>query len=364
MSTMSEQRRRHSRISFCTSVVMRADGHRRPVHARARNVSEGGMFVSAQTAIAVGSELSCELMIDGARRSMRARVAWVRQQSSLDPAALGLEFCDVADAAALHSLVKAENPHGQRSRVWFDGVSDSIVGDTQLFECGAVLRAALPFLEVGRAIRLEVGQADRQVRTGRIASIALASDPDTHVPYLRVEFALESTTGSTDIDVIDEPASSDAGEETIWSTSSGDEHAEQEAADVAIEIENTSYEVQPASFQPLDLAEEAVWSTVSADEADEAADESAPGRWCEDIASISADVTDKVVPLPQRRVRRLPRPLLAAGAIIGVASALFALQVSTPKGDAQATTASAASAASARSTHGTARTVLPPPGKT
>jgi hypothetical protein len=209
MSAMHDQRRRHRRISFCAPVTVRTHGAR-PSVARARNVSEGGMFVSVPGAVSVGAEVSCEVSIDGVRHQMRARVAWVHRDSPDRPAALGLAFCGLEDdqAAALRSLVTTGGPARDRSRVWFDGIQESIVGRTEHFEGGAVLRAALPFLELGRHVRLEPGDGESRPREGRIANIALATEPDTKVPYLRVEFALdeereaiEVATTNDDLDV-------------------------------------------------------------------------------------------------------------------------------------------------------------------
>lgn len=181
--------------------------------ARARNVSEGGMFVSVPGAVSIGAEVSCEVSIDGVRHHMRARVAWVHRDSPDRPAALGLEFCALEQdqAAALRTLLTTAEPVRDRSRVWFDGIREPVVGRTEHFEGGAVLRSALPFLELGRHVRLDDGSGDPAARAGRIASIALETEPDSKVPYLRIEFALDADREAVDADdleveIIVEPA--------------------------------------------------------------------------------------------------------------------------------------------------------------
>ena len=72
--------RQFPRFEYRAPVQLTARGDQQAIAAETFNLSQGGMFAGVQKPLPVGSEVCCDLNLDGRPRSLWGRVAWTRDQ--------------------------------------------------------------------------------------------------------------------------------------------------------------------------------------------------------------------------------------------------------------------------------------------
>jgi hypothetical protein len=184
--------RRQHRIIYQTKIRMRAPDRDESVVARVQNLSARGMFVTANDLPAAGAEVQCRLTLGGERRTLRGRVAWVRQSSPATPLkspGAGIEFIDLDSQVAelLTRLVEPDDDRRQSVDVWFEGMAAPIRCYAVVVGGGLRLETRLPFMRLSSAVKVAFTQeSPPSTREGIVDGVSLEPSQSDGVPFLRV----------------------------------------------------------------------------------------------------------------------------------------------------------------------------------
>jgi Tfp pilus assembly protein PilZ len=209
--------------------LVASDRSRTVVAAESVNLSEGGMYVRAPVALAVGSQVQCEISLLGRNLALPGYVAWNEAAEALSPAravgdavtggpaaprqrlatqplrrdpgdraregqgegaGMGIRFGSLPPdhAAALRSLVQASQSENPTTRVWFPGVAQPVRMAGAGTSAEPCLEAALPFLAVGSLLRVQPPD-QAQASDAYIEGISVVVDAGDPVPRLRIHLA-------------------------------------------------------------------------------------------------------------------------------------------------------------------------------
>jgi hypothetical protein len=247
-------RRRKPRIRFRTRLQIKEPGADRAIDARGLDLSQGGMGVRASGVCAVGSDVVCELQVDGEALSLPGVVAWATAPDAPEPvvnrqrrptqglfrlgnemegagngasterpdtktlvrlggesalsepqgdpgavapldAAMGIRFETLVaeQAQVLEDLVRDGEPITSPLQVWFSGLAEPIAARAEASAEGIRLRTALPFLALDSEVRFRLGSDEEQY--GRVVRVELSTDASHRVPRIEVAIAPEPETG-------------------------------------------------------------------------------------------------------------------------------------------------------------------------
>ena len=180
--------RHGERVRFDNNIHLLPVGGPSPVVARASNLSESGVFVTAADPWDVGTELLCELPLEHQRwLRVKGRVAWSAQAPTRS--GMGIQFIDLSDQDYLqlrHTVAEGELT-GQRLRVWFEGMHEPVAAQAHPTSEGFTLQTALPFLRLGSEIAFARGDEQGAPRRGELRAASLVVYPGDTVPRLTVQ---------------------------------------------------------------------------------------------------------------------------------------------------------------------------------
>ena len=127
-----ELRRQH-RIVYQSKIILSTAGRASSVVARVQNLSPLGVFVTTSAADLPrpGTVVLCRFTLARQSRTVRGRVAWVREISKKAPLrspGAGIEFLDLEerDVDLLRRLVDPGDDERQPVDVWFEGMPTAV----------------------------------------------------------------------------------------------------------------------------------------------------------------------------------------------------------------------------------------------
>jgi hypothetical protein len=147
------------------------------IAARSENIGEAGMFVASPVTLEPGTDVDCEVYLDGEYRPLRGRVAWVRPANGV-PSGMGIELVDLTDSQAkmLKAAVDAAGD-GHAVQVWLDGVAEAVTGRAEIVDGAVHLRIALPFLSRGGPVAFAPVEDPSDRHAGRVACVWIEAVP-------------------------------------------------------------------------------------------------------------------------------------------------------------------------------------------
>jgi hypothetical protein len=180
------------------------------VVARVQNLSPLGVFVTTTAADlpATGTEVFCRFTVARQSRTLRGRVAWVREVSKKAPLrspGAGIEFLDVPkrDAELLRQLVDPGEEERQPVDVWFEGMPAPIRCQAAVVGEEVRLATRLPFMRLHSPVRITfVQQPGAVVREGTLNSVMLEPSDEQGIPHLRLSISttqLDNARGTIDV---------------------------------------------------------------------------------------------------------------------------------------------------------------------
>jgi PilZ domain len=204
-----ELRRQH-RIVYQSKIILSTAGRANSVVARVQNLSPLGVFVTTSAADLPrpGSLVLCRFTLARQSRTVRGRVAWVREISKKSPLkspGAGIEFLELEerDVDLLRRLVDPGDDERQPVDVWFEGMPAAV--RCQATVAGEEVRLAtrLPFMRLHSPVRISfVDQPGAVVREGTLDSVMLESNDEFGVPHLRLSIStavLDNARGTIDV---------------------------------------------------------------------------------------------------------------------------------------------------------------------
>ena len=199
------QLRRQHRIAYQTRIRLRTPDRDDSVVARVQNLSPHGVFVTASDLPDAGTEVICRLDLGGQHRTVRGRVAWVRQPSAATPdksPGAGIEFLDLdeKDAELLNRVVEPDPRDSKPVDVWFEGMAAPIRCQAAVLGEGVRLATRLPFLRLNSTVRVSFGPNGGGNEEGTLDAVVLEPSSEDGVPRLQLNVSLlsrESTTAAT-----------------------------------------------------------------------------------------------------------------------------------------------------------------------
>jgi hypothetical protein len=191
-----ELRRRH-RIVYQTKIRLQTAGRQDGVVARVQNLSPLGVFVTASATELprAGEEVLCRFTLAREPRTLRGRVAWVRQVSAKAPLAspgVGIEFVGLGarESELLQQLVEPLDVDRQPVDVWFDGMPAPVRCQAAIVGQEVRLATRLPFMRLHSPVRISfVQQPGGDIRHGTLDSVMLEPSDAEGVPHLRLSIA-------------------------------------------------------------------------------------------------------------------------------------------------------------------------------
>lgn len=185
--------RRQRRVSFRTSVRLRAPGRDHSVVARVQNLSRSGIFVTAPEMPAAGTEILCRMLVAGERCTLKGHVAWVQPPSPVHAAdgasGAGIRFVGLTEREAdlLAKLVAEPEDDRQPVDVWLEGQRAPIRSHAEVTDEALRLSTRLPFLRLGSPVKVTfVRRGVEEVREGALQEITLNSTAEDGIPRLRL----------------------------------------------------------------------------------------------------------------------------------------------------------------------------------
>ena len=213
-----ELRRQH-RIVYQSKIILSTAGRASSVVARVQNLSPLGVFVTTSAADLPrpGTVVLCRFSLARQSRTVRGRVAWVREISKKAPLrspGAGIEFLDLEerDVDLLKRPVDPGDDERQPVDVWFEGMPTAV--RCQATVAGEEVRLAtrLPFMRLHSPVRIGfVEQPGAVVREGTLDSVMLEPSDEHGVPYLRLSIStaiLDNARGTIDEQAAQPPATS------------------------------------------------------------------------------------------------------------------------------------------------------------
>jgi hypothetical protein len=162
------------------------------VVARVTNLSRSGIFVTASELPSPGTEVQCKLVLNGHRRVLRGRVAWVRGTTDDNPLrspGAGIEFLDVTrqDDELLTRIISPPEEERVDVDVWFEGMAAPIRSRAVLAAEGLRLETKLPFLRLNSSVKVSYkARGLDEVREGTLDSVTLHPSDADGVPHLQL----------------------------------------------------------------------------------------------------------------------------------------------------------------------------------
>lgn len=200
--------RRQPRVVYDARVSLRAPGRENSVVARVQNLSASGIFITGPDVPAAGTEVMCRLLLNGERRTLKGRVAWVRPPavSRTKGAGAGIQFVGLSarDLQMLHELASPPaNDHLEPVDVWFEGLKAPIRSHAVVRPDGLRIATKLPFLRLQSPVRVSfVQNGAQQVRTGTLDAVTLEPSQEDGIPRLQLSVStptLESAVGTIEV---------------------------------------------------------------------------------------------------------------------------------------------------------------------
>jgi hypothetical protein len=212
-----ELRRQH-RIVYQTKIFLKTAGRLDDVVARVQNLSPLGVFVtiSASDLPETGSEVLCRFTLARQSRTMRGRVAWVREVTKKFPLrspGAGIEFLGLEkrDLELLRQLVDPVDGERQPVDVLFEGMSAPIRCQAAVVGEEVRLATRLPFMRLHSSVRITfVQQPGGAVREGTLDSVMLEPSDDQGVPHLRLSISTTLLDNARGIIEVKAPAQAGA----------------------------------------------------------------------------------------------------------------------------------------------------------
>jgi hypothetical protein len=207
--TVMELRRQH-RIVYQSKIYLKTAGRLDDVVARVQNLSPLGVFVtiSAADLPKAGTEVFCRFMLARQSRTVRGRVAWVREISKKTPLrspGAGIEFLELGkrDVELLRQLVDPMEGDRQPVDVWFEGMPAPIRCQAAVVGEEVRLATRLPFMRLHSSVRITfVQQPGAVVREGTLDSVMLEPSDEQGVPHLRLSIStalLDNARGTIEV---------------------------------------------------------------------------------------------------------------------------------------------------------------------
>jgi hypothetical protein len=198
------QLRRQHRIAYQTRIRLKSPDRDDSVVARVQNLSPHGVFVTASDLPEAGTEVICRLDLGGQHRTVRGRVAWVRQPSAATPdksPGAGIEFLDLdeKDAELLNRVVEPDPRDSKPVDVWFEGMAAPIRCQAAVLGEGVRLATRLPFLRLNSTVRVSFGPNGGGNEEGTLDAVVLEPSSEDGVPRLQLNVSLlgrETATAS------------------------------------------------------------------------------------------------------------------------------------------------------------------------
>jgi hypothetical protein len=165
---------------------------RQPIRGRALNLSPSGVFIEAEAACAVGTDLICDIPLPGGRRRLKGRVA---RTQALPRASIGLgiEFLELEarDQAVLHQLVRETGAHSRLVKVRFEGLREQLRSQAVMTDDGMRLSTALPFLRLTSEVDVSIIAGESRIESkGVVRDVQIEPKAADGVPRLAVDVAL------------------------------------------------------------------------------------------------------------------------------------------------------------------------------
>jgi hypothetical protein len=199
--------RQHPRVQLDTAVRVRRGGDGPWLHARALDLSEGGVRVQVHEGMPVGAEVRCSLPLLGARGSdleLLGTVAWVEgtgerhdtktlvrlgaheSEPALERRSMGLRFSPLPanDAERLRTAVRGATARPCDVVLALEGRSEPVTARAEPTADGLMLRAPLPVVRVGAAVGVRFASDGNSV-VGVVKSVSLGTQEGA--PELRIE---------------------------------------------------------------------------------------------------------------------------------------------------------------------------------
>ncbi len=189
------QLRRQHRIAYQTRIRLKTPDRDDSVVARVQNLSPHGVFVTATDLPEAGTEVICRLDLGGQHRTVRGRVAWVRQPSASTPdksPGAGIEFLDLdeKDAELLNRVVEPDPRDSKPVDVWFEGMAAPIRCQAAVLGEGVRLATRLPFLRLNSTVRVSFGPNGGANEEGTLDAVVLEPSSEDGVPRLQLNVSL------------------------------------------------------------------------------------------------------------------------------------------------------------------------------
>ncbi len=208
-----ELRRQH-RIVYQSKIFLKTAGRLDDVVARVQNLSPLGVFVtiSAADLPKPGSEVFCRFSLARQSRTVRGRVAWVREVSKKAPLrspGAGIEFLDMEkrDLDLLRKLVDPVEGERQPVDVWFEGMPAPIRCQASVVGEEVRLATRLPFMRLHSPVRITfVQQAEGTIREGTLDSVMLEPSDEEGIPHLRLSISTALLDNARGIIEVKRPA--------------------------------------------------------------------------------------------------------------------------------------------------------------
>jgi hypothetical protein len=190
-----ELRRQH-RIVYQSKIFLKTAGRLDDIVARVQNLSPLGVFVttSASDLPEPGSEVFCRFTLARQARTVKGRVAWVREVSKKSPLrspGAGIEFLELEkrDVDLLRQLVDPVDGERQPVDVWFEGMSAPIRCQAAVVGEEVRLATRLPFMRLHSSVRITFQQPEGVVREGTLDSVMLEPSDEQGIPHLRLSIS-------------------------------------------------------------------------------------------------------------------------------------------------------------------------------
>ncbi len=187
--------RTNPRVSFhATMMLQPRETPTRSVPARTHNISQGGMFVSAEALYSIGTEIDATLSLADATAHVCGRVAWVRPDDvPARPRGMGIEFVDLSlQSSRLLNLAVQHGPlERQEIKLHFQH-APPIRARGLVIDHGLQLTTRLPFLQLCSPVRVSVRDGEAR---GTIENVDLRTGASDGVPRLQIDVALAQSAG-------------------------------------------------------------------------------------------------------------------------------------------------------------------------
>jgi hypothetical protein len=202
--------RRHHRIVYQSKIILSSAGRASSVVARVQNLSPLGVFVTTTAADlpGPGTMVICRFTLARQSRTVRGRVAWIREISKKSPLrspGAGIEFLELEerDVDLLRRLVDPGDDERQPVDVWFEGMPAAVRCQATVAGEEVRLVTRLPFMRLRSPVRISfLEQPGAVVREGTLDSVMLESNDEFGVPHLRLSIStavLDNARGTIDV---------------------------------------------------------------------------------------------------------------------------------------------------------------------